>query len=278
VLALRELGFIDVQAGRRQTAEDWLIRADEVAESDGERASVLAIRGMNASDQGDYPAAFVHLGTSADLAAGAGDDRQVAWSLSVMARAHLLRGERSQAAVALGRSFELVQQQRWMAFQPWPQTWLAEIDLLTGDLETAADRLEQAWVVACQVNDPCWEGMAARGIGRVHTGRGEHDEAGDWYSEAVARCNRVPDRYQWVHAYVLDTLAEHAITRGEPERARTVVTALGALAARCEMREMVVRAHLHRARMGESNALDAARALAVGIDNPALGDLVRSAT
>jgi DNA-binding SARP family transcriptional activator len=276
VLAQRELGFIEVQAGRRRTADSWLARAQAIAETDEEHASVLGVRGMNASDMGDYPSAFVHLGQSTERATRAGDGRQAAWSQSILARSHLLRGERSQAAAAFRRSLELVQQQRWMAFLPWPQTWLAEIDLLAGDVESAADRLEQAWVMACQLNDPCWEGMAARGLGVLNTMRGDHSTAGEWFGEAAVRCNRVPDRYQWVHGYVLDTIAADAIDRGDHDRARTVTTTLSSLAARSEMRELVVRAQLHRHRLGDGTALAAARTLAADIDNPALADLLRS--
>ncbi|WP_433371205.1 hypothetical protein [Streptosporangium sp. CA-115845] len=64
-----------------------------MAETDEEFAAVLGVRGMNASDLGDYPAAFEHLGESVRRAGGCADRRQEAWSLSMMARAHLLRGE-----------------------------------------------------------------------------------------------------------------------------------------------------------------------------------------
>jgi hypothetical protein len=40
------------------------------------------------------------------------------------------------------------------------------------------------------------------------------------------------------------------------------------------MRELTVRAHLHRARLGDPRALDAARLLGAGIDNPALERLL----
>jgi len=45
---------------------------------------------------------------------------------------------------------------------------------------------------------------------------------------------------------------------------------LATLAARCDLRELVVRAHVHRYRLGEATALPAARLLADGIDNPGL--------
>jgi hypothetical protein len=40
------------------------------------------------------------------------------------------------------------------------------------------------------------------------------------------------------------------------------------------MRELVVRAHLHRARLGDQTALATARLLAADVDNPALNPLL----
>jgi DNA-binding SARP family transcriptional activator len=275
VTAHRELGFIEVQAGRRDTADLWLGKAQALAETDQELASVLGVRGQNSSDMGDYPSAFIHLGESVELAQRGADDRQRAFSLSLMARAHLLRGERSQATAAIGQSLELAQQQRWLAFLPWPQAIRGELELADGDLEAAADRFEQAWALACQVGDPCWEGMAARGLGLLHANRGEHQVATEWLGEATTRSNRVPDRYQWVHAHVLDTAITTALNHGDTQRAAPIVANLASLAARAEMRELVVRAQLHRHRLGDGSALAAARLLAADIDNPALADLLR---
>jgi len=61
VTAHRELGFVEVQAGRRQTAEAWLAKASMLAETDDQLAAIGGVRGMNASDMGDYPAALQHL-------------------------------------------------------------------------------------------------------------------------------------------------------------------------------------------------------------------------
>jgi DNA-binding SARP family transcriptional activator len=274
VLAYRELGFIEVQAGRRETADSWLARAQALAETDKEHGAVLGVRGMNASDRGDYPAAFELLGGSVQRAGRGADYRQQAWSMSLVGRAHLLRGERSQAVAALARCLELVRDERWIAFLPWPQALQAELDLAVGDVDGAADKLEGAWALACQLNDPCWEGMAARGLGLVNADRGDHDAAAKWLAEAAFRSTRLPDRYQWVHAHVLDTMITTAIDRDDRDRAGPLVGSLSTLAARCDMRELVVRAHLHRSRLGDRAALESARLLAAEIDNPALTDLL----
>ena len=277
VTARRELGFVEVQAARRRTADRWLSAAQADAETDAELAAIHGVRGMNASDYGDYPTALRHFDESIERAARCGDDRQQAWSLGVLARTHLLRAERSQANAALSRCLDLVARQRWMAFLPWPQALQAEVDLSTGDVDGAADRLEQAWTLACQLNDPCWEGMAGRGLGLLHAHRGDHVAATRWLGEAATRCSRTSDRYHWVHGYVLETAIDVALRRGEVERARPLVDALAALAARGEMRELVVRAHLHRYRLGEPGALDSARLLGADIDNPALAMLITAA-
>jgi len=272
--AHRVLGFIEVQAGRRRTADGWLARAEELAETDEERAAILGVRGMNASDAGDYGAAFEHLGESVAAAARAGDRRQEAWSLSLVGRAHLLREERDDAATALSRSLDLVQEQRWLAFQPWPQALRGELDVRSGDLDGAADGLERAWALACQIGDPCWEAMAARGLGLLHAGRRDGATATSWLAEATARSNRTSDRYQWVHGHALDAAVTDAVARGDADRARPLADALAALAARCELRELVVRAQVHRHRLGDPTALAAARLLAKDVDNPALAALL----
>jgi DNA-binding SARP family transcriptional activator len=275
VSAHRELGYIDVQAGRRTTAETWLRQATNLAETDEELAAVLGVRGMNASDAGDYRAAFVHFGESVERARRCGDERQAAFSLSLIGRAHLLRGEPSQASVAVAESLDLVQRQRWLAFLPWPQALSGEIDLGTGATDRAAEAFERAWTLANQVGDPCWQSLSARGLGLLFAGRGEHGAASDWLGEATARAQRTPDRYVWMLAHALDAAATHAVARHDDGRADALVTALAALAARGQMRELVVRAHLHRHRMGDPTALSAARMLAADIDNPALADVLR---
>ncbi|MGC4938424.1 tetratricopeptide repeat protein [Kribbella sp. DT2] len=274
VTAYRELGFVEVQAGRRATAETWLAKAAGLAVGSADTAAILGVRGMNSSDLGDYPAALRQLVQSTELAAECGDARQQAWSLSILGRAQLLRGDYSQARTAVAQSLDLVRQQRWVAFLPWPQALQAELDLHAGEVGAAGEGFEQAWALACQVNDPCWEGIAARGLGLLAAERGDYQGVVHWLDQAARRASREPDRYQWVHAHVLDTAARTALDQGDHVRARPLVAQLAALAARCDMRELVVRAQLHLGRLGDPHAIKSARLLAAGIDNPELAKLV----
>jgi DNA-binding SARP family transcriptional activator len=276
VLAMRELGFIEVQAGRRGTADEWLSKAQAVAETDEERAAILGVRGMNSSDRSDYALAFEQLHASVDLAARCGDRRQQAWSLSLVGRAHLLRSEHSEAAAALAETLDLVRQERWIAFQPWPQALAAELDLYAGKLDTALDGFEEAWALGCQLGDPCWEGMAGRGLALLNARRGDYPAATKWLDVALTRASTEPDRYQWVHAHVLDAAITAALDRSETERALTLTTRLSALAARCDLRELLVHAQLHLGRLGDPRAAASAQSLSTTIDNPALQSVVGS--
>ena len=80
----------------------------------------------------------------------------------------------------------------------------AELDLRAGRVDAAAEQLEHARALAIHLGDPCWEGMAARGLGLLSAARGDQPGATAWLTEAHTRCNRTTDRYQWVSAHVLD--------------------------------------------------------------------------
>jgi len=268
--AFRELGFIDVQAGRRERAEVWLGRAEEAAGgSDEALAAIYGVRGMNSSDAGHYSAGIEWLERSVEHARRCDDRRQEAWSMSLIGRVRLLRREMTQAVAVIERTLELVDNEHWIAFLPWPSALRAELDILAGDLDAAHERLEHAFTMAVHLGDPCWEGTAARGLGVVDARRGRRPQAVAWLEDARARCNRVPAPWEWVHGFILDALCELAVEDDE-ESAIGWIDRFETLAARAELREFAVHAQLHRHHLGESEALATARLLARDVDNPAL--------
>jgi hypothetical protein len=93
--------------------------------------------------------------------------------------------------------------------------------------------------------------MTARGLGLLRASVGDHAKASAWLEEAHIRCSRVSDRYQWIRAYVLVATALDQHDHGQAGR---LADTLAALAARGGMRELVVRAHLHRNRLGDPTA------------------------
>jgi DNA-binding SARP family transcriptional activator len=275
-LACRELGYIDVQAGRNASGGRWLTKATGLASSDVELCAILGIRGMALSDRAYYPAALELLERSVELAEGCGQFRQTAWSLSLIGRIHLLRADFAAAAAALERCLELVARERWTAFRPWPEALRAELALRTGGFGEARERVEGAFRLACRLGDPCWEATAARIIGLAHATDGDTRAALEWLAQARSRATRVADPYEWVHGHVLDAGASLVIDANESDPDE-LVRALRALAEQTGMRELAVRAHVHEARLGVPGALEAARLLGSEIDNPALAELMNAA-
>lgn len=152
---------------------------------------------------------------------------------------------------------------------PWPQSLRAELELERGRVDAAAERFEHAFALGCQLGDPCWEGIAARGLGRVAIARGDTQRAVEILLDAIGRCVRLPDAYLWGKAYALEVLCGLAVAKAMPQ-ASAWIEELLTLAARTGMRELTARAHLHRAGLGERSSATAARLLAEEIDNPRL--------
>src|SRR4051794_3287814 len=202
---LRELAFVDVQAGRHASAARALREAMGHAAALGDpalTAGLLAVRGMNAADRGRHASAIALLTESAGCADQAGRRRQQAWSLGVLARSLLLAGRVRAAPRAAEASIALAPQERWNAFLPWPQVLRAQTLAAAGSWGSAREDAENAFALACELGDPCWEGMAARALGLFALHAGDTEAARSWITDARQRCDRVPDRYVWVSAYI----------------------------------------------------------------------------
>jgi DNA-binding SARP family transcriptional activator len=202
---LRELAFVDVQAGRHVSAARALREAWAQADALGDSAltaRVLAVRGMNEADQGHHDTAVRLLAQSVQTSELAGSRRQEAWSTGVMARSLLLAGHVEDARAAAERSIDICDQERWNAFVPWPQALRASCLAAAGRWSEARDDAESAFALACQLGDPCWEGMAGRALALHALHAGDPAAASEWITDARRRCDRLPDRYVWVSGFV----------------------------------------------------------------------------
>jgi len=269
---LRELAFVDVQAGRHASADRALREATAAAETVGDPAlwaGLLAIRGMNEADLGRHEIAAGLLTESAQTARSAGRRRQEAWSTGVLARSLLLAGRVEQARAAAERSIDICDRDRWNAFLPWPQALRAHCLAADGQWDQARDDAEQAFALACQLGDPCWEGMAGRVIALLALNDGREAVAMEWVTDAQRRCDRVSDRYVWVSAYVKLAHLEIA-ARLQPDMVIPLARRLYQDAVRADLPEFTAWGLIYQAEAGDTAQLPLARAVASQVINPAL--------
>lgn len=280
--ARRELAWIEMLRGRYDRSLRWIdgthepdgVNADPgVADgADGdpistadtidpgdvaEPAWVAAVRGICLTDIGQLRSAREELERAVVLAHDVGAERAECFALAFLGRARLLAGDLAPARTALQPSLDLARRLAWASFLPLPEAFLAEVDRLEGDLASAERGFEHALTLAVELNDPCWEGLAARGMALCEYEGGRVDEALARLSDASVRCVRVPDAYLWVQAWCLDALAGLGVATRAPAAGRWVAR-LESLAARTGMREMSVRALRHRAALGDERAGQAA--------------------
>lgn len=213
-----ELGYVDFLRARYDRAERWL--NDALSHADGwpaVQAKANTYLGAVASDRGDYLRARRFLESGISQSTSAGEPRRRAYALSMLGRTELLSGRPAKAQEWLTQSIEVAQRDHWLAFLPWPQALLGEATLVCGDLPGATAALEQAFARACQLEDPCWEGMSARALALVAEARGDTDLAFTIMLDARTRCRRLADPYVWLEGYILDALCTLGRAHGHPQ-------------------------------------------------------------
>jgi len=265
-----ELGYVDFLRGHYDRSSHWLTEALHHAEaSPGAVAKARIYLASVDSDRADYRRALEGLEVGGDQAALVGDLRRQAYAVSMIGRIHLLRGDADAAIACLRESIDLAERDRWLAFLPWPQALLGEAELRAGRSEVARTLLDQAFARACQIGDPCWEGISERGVALVAEASGDVDAAFRMLASASARNRRWSEAYVWLDAYILDAQCELGLRHGHPETGRWVES-MQTLAARTGMQEMVVRSLLHGVALGDSAAAAGAVLLSGRIENAEL--------
>jgi DNA-binding SARP family transcriptional activator/tetratricopeptide (TPR) repeat protein len=272
--AHRELGYVELLRGDYPRAAVWLRTAQELGGGDPlELARIQAVRGTCLGDVGSHDQAAEAYGESIALADSLGNLKQRAWAMAFLGRTQLLRNELGAAEATLQEACAAARDARWTAFIACPEALAAEVWVRTGDLDRANEAFEHAFALACQVNDACWEAYGVRGLGLLRAARGDLEGSIELMEDALIRCARQRDTHLWLRAYVLDALCAVAIAADHPT-AGAWVTDLASLAGRSGMRELSVHAYLYRRDLGDPSAINAARVLAVGIENPHLHELV----
>ncbi|HJQ91833.1 MAG TPA: BTAD domain-containing putative transcriptional regulator [Acidimicrobiia bacterium] len=272
--ARAELGYVDFLRGRYDRAELWLTDALELAYgSPSTTAKATTYLGSVESDRGNYTRATDLLAEANQLSRSAGDLRGEAYGVSMLGRISLLSNDLDNAADHLDASIRLAETDHWLAFIPWPQALRGEVQLARGDPAGAAELLRQAFARACQLGDPCWEGMAARGLALVAEATSETEHAFAVLADARVRCNRLADPYLWLDGYILDAQCDLGRRHDHPDT-QAWIHALRELSSRTGMKELNYRSLLHGAAIGNEGDRAAAALFTPEIENPSLHPLL----
>lgn len=262
-----ELGYTDMLAGRYDRAERWL-NPNELAGSDEEtRIRALTYSGVVESDCARYARAESLLQSAVKASRTVGLRRREAYAVSMLGRLAFLLGDLNRACELLEHSIGMAEADSWIAFLPWPQAFLGESLIERGDTEAASRVLHQAFARACQIGDPCWEGVTGRALALLVDAEGDPTEATRIVKDALARCQRLPDTYRWAEAHVLEAQCHLGVVHGL-ERASGWTDQLYDIATRTGMRELQLRAMLLRERIGGNGDEGLMASLAEAISNP----------
>jgi hypothetical protein len=213
------------------------------------------------SDRASYRRAVGHLEQAVTLAQAAREPRRQAYALAMLGRVSLFRGALAAAAGQLDASIKLAEHDHWLAFLPWPQALRGEVQLARSDPAGAAELLQHAFARACQLGDPCWEAMAARGLALVAEAEGDAERAFALLADARARGGRLAEPYLWLDGYILDAQCDLGRRHGHPDTGAWVET-LRTLASRSGMRELTLRSLRYGAALGREGDGAAAAVLA----------------
>lgn len=242
--ALSELAYVDVLAGRRASAAAYLETAGSLANGDLPLAAAIAgFEAMNLSDWGRLETGAERFQEALELSRSAGAVRRESWNLGLGARSLFILGRMDEAAEWARRSCEIARNERWTAFRPWPEAWLGHVRLAGGERPAAVrEQAEATFALARQLQDPCWEGLAAKTIGLTHLAEGNADTALEWLKNAGILCGRVTDSYSWVQIDILLAEAQAALESGDMVHADAVARQVVAGAARGRMDDLLDRA------------------------------------
>lgn len=241
--AFRELGYVEALAGRRPSAAAYLATALACAEDRDTRAGIHAVLGFNLIDWGRLDEGLVEYECSLDHARAVGNRRRQVWSLGLGAWGLLAADRLPQADRWLAECLVLVDDLRWVAFRPWPVAVLSESHLRQGTSPAELrPRLEEAFALSCQFQDPCWEAAIARVLALSFAADHQPATAMTWLAEARRRCFRNTDGYAALQVEILASQVEISRHLGNPALADALAREWIAAAARAHMDRHVARA------------------------------------
>lgn len=235
----REQGYCRFLDGDYGAAEFALNRSMELARRAGDPLAVAHARVLLAgcrSDQGDEETAIALLDEAIATLARLDDRGSEAYARTYRARTYLHLDRLDDASAEARTAMGLAREHGRMSLLPWPMAIAAEAELRSGDIAAARARFGEAFTLACDIADPCWEALACRGLALVSLAEGQAEVAREALEDALARARRLDDTYTWAEALILTDLVEL-----ESGADGTHVTEAMLLVTRGSMRDLAAR-------------------------------------
>lgn len=207
----REIGFVELLEARYGAAESALARSTVWAGRAGDpirAARAQAYLGICQSDRGDFGAARETLTASAAALVGE-DNRGVrGYTLGCLARVFLRTSAYDEAIAHAREGIGNARASGALAILPWPMVQGGEASMRAGDESTAGTLFGEAFTLACDIRDPCWEALSLRGLALLEAAAGNREHARTMLEDALQRNDRHPDAYRWAEALILTDLVE----------------------------------------------------------------------
>lgn len=247
-VARREIGYIELLRGDYDGSDRWFRRAQAAGPTPEDRVQIESYRGCTLIDRGLFHEASRVLQDATHDARTAGYHQQLAYSLAMLGRLHVSRGEFASAIPVLEEAIDVTARAGWIAFRPFPEALFAQALLGTGRTDEGRDLAEASFALACEVGDPCWEGISGHSLALAELDLGDIDRARERLEDAYRRSTRLPDSWSWLNAYVLAALCE-LLVEDDAAETESRLAELEAIAYRGNMEDLIRRATALRARL-----------------------------
>ena len=236
-----EMGFVFAMEGTGALAEPVLARSIEHAIAAGEvgrAAKAQTYLGMCLSDRCDYERAKTTLTTAIDRFSALKQWGWQGYAEAMLARTLERSGDPVGGTAMAEIGLNHVRRGGWRAVLPWPMLVLAASALGTGDRRTASTRFSEALTFAAEIDDPCYQALALRGLGLLRA-PSDHEAAVRLLTEGLTCCRRYQDVYPWVRAVILTDLVE--LQNGGDPRVLAEANAVAALGPLPDLAERLAR-------------------------------------
>jgi DNA-binding SARP family transcriptional activator len=207
----REVGFVELLNARYGAAESALARSTTWAERAGDpsrAARAQTYLGLCRSDRADFGGAQESLRGAITALDGADNRAFRGYALGCLARVFLRTGVYDEAIAHASEGVADVRASGHIAVLPWPMVHEGEAAMRAGDETAAAALFGEAFTLACDMRDPCWEALSLRGLALLEAANGDPQRARSMLEDALARNGRHPDAYRWAEALILTDLVE----------------------------------------------------------------------